>query len=116
MTDVAAAASEPWIPKDTFADRLAAIRRQKKLTQLEAARACALDDGSWSNWERGGNPRNMADVVERIAMALNVDRDWLMWGGPRSRCVPVYAGQEQGELITHDGVGWNDSGVLCAVH
>lgn len=70
------------IPEDSFGLRLLIIRRELGLTQAEAAARCELDDGSWSNWENGSKPRGMDRIVEKIAEALHVDRDWLMWGGP----------------------------------
>jgi transcriptional regulator with XRE-family HTH domain len=72
---------EPFIPTDTFALRLIAIRKELGLTQAEAALRCGFDDGSWSNWENGTRPRGMDVVVEKISSSLGVDRDWLMWGG-----------------------------------
>lgn len=71
---------QPFIPSDSLALRLVVLRHSLGLTQAEAAAACDLDDGSWSNWERGAQPRNMAEVVEKIHRGLNADRDWLMWG------------------------------------
>ena len=72
---------EPFIPEDTFGLRLIALRTHLKLTQAEIAARCDLDDGSWSNWERGAKPRGMDEIVRKISDALGVDRDWLMWGG-----------------------------------
>lgn len=72
---------EPFIPEDTFGLRLVALRTHLKLTQAEIAARCDLDDGSWSNWERGAKPRGMDQIVRKISDALGVDRDWLMWGG-----------------------------------
>ena len=69
-----------WVPEDTFGARLVLTRLGKGLTQEEAATACGLDDGSWSNWERGTKPRGMDEVVRKIAGGLGVSRDWLMWG------------------------------------
>lgn len=74
--------AEPITPEDSFALRLVIIRHAFELTQAEAALRCGLDDGSWSNWERGTKPRGMDRIVEKISDALRIDRDWLMWGGP----------------------------------
>lgn len=70
-----------WRPTDTFGARLLLIRHEMGTTQVEAAERCGLDDGSWSNWENGRVPRNLPEVVHKIAQALGVERDWLMWGG-----------------------------------
>lgn len=85
MAAYEAVGSEPeeaLIPEDTFGLRLIALRTHLQLTQAEIAARCELDDGSWSNWERGVKPRGMDGIVRKITEALGVDRDWLMWGGP----------------------------------
>lgn len=98
----------PYIPEDTFALRLKVVRMSLGLTQSEAAERCELDDGSWSNWERGKKPRGMDAVVESICRGLGVDRDWLMWGGPLrtgSFSSPLLALPEpmgQGQLLADD--------------
>ena len=105
---VDAAGAQPLIPEDSFALRLVIIRRHLGLSQEEAAARCGLDDGSWSNWENGTKPRGMDRVVGTIAAGLNVDRDWLMWGGPLSPgsfpsglvALPEPAGQ--GTLLSDD--------------
>jgi transcriptional regulator with XRE-family HTH domain len=72
-----------WIPANTFALRLVQVRRAAgDLSQVEAATACGLDDGSWSNWERGAKPRDMERVVRAICQGLGVNRDWLAFGDP----------------------------------
>lgn len=71
------------IPEDTFAARLKLARLHAgNLTVREAAVRCGLKHESWSGWERGGKPRDLADVVERISEQLGVDRTWLLFGGP----------------------------------
>jgi transcriptional regulator with XRE-family HTH domain len=71
----------PWVPAvETFGDRLVLLRRHLGITQVQAAKQCGLDDGSWSNWEKGASPRNMARVVRKIHEATGVDMAWLMWG------------------------------------
>lgn len=71
------------IPIDTFAARLMLVRMHAGyLTINEAAERCGLNYGSWSNWERGKQPRDLLGVVQAISENLGVDRDWLMWGGP----------------------------------
>jgi transcriptional regulator with XRE-family HTH domain len=71
-----------WRPTDTFSARLFLTRREKKMSVEVAARTVGVSTATWSYWERGGTPRDMGQQVRRIADALEVDRDWLMWGGP----------------------------------
>jgi transcriptional regulator with XRE-family HTH domain len=71
---------DAWVPPSTFASRLVHLRLHLGLTQVQAAQLCGLDDGSWSNWERGSRPRAMDVVVDNIAKATKCNRDWLMWG------------------------------------
>lgn len=83
MADTAAVEDRaPWVPPTSFAIRLLILRRHLELTQREASRLCGLDDGSWSNWERGSRPRAMDQVVDTIAQVTGCNRDWLMWGSP----------------------------------
>jgi len=70
------------IPADTFAHRLLLIRAERGITLREAAEKCGLNYGSWNGWERGSMPRDKVEVAEAIAEGLNVDRDWLLHGGP----------------------------------
>lgn len=72
------------MPSDTFATRLLIARSQRDMTQQQAADACGINRATWALWEGGSSPRNMADVVMKIAAGLGVDRDWLLWGGPLS--------------------------------
>ena len=74
------------IPADTFDHRLMLARSHAgRLTIQEAAAKCGFNHQSWSNWERGRIPRDKVDVAEAIAEALNIDRDWLLHGGPLER-------------------------------
>lgn len=71
------------VPLDTFGNRLMLARAHAgHISISRAAELTGLGRGAWQNWERGTPPSNMAAVVEIIATSLNVDRDWLMWGGP----------------------------------
>lgn len=81
-----------WVPRDTFGTRLVEVRRALNLSQEEAASRCHLHAKAWATWERPVKPaipRNLREVVEAISDHLDVDADWLMWGGvrvPRSKC------------------------------
>lgn len=72
--------SEAWIPSDTFGRRLLDLRYEKNLTVEQAARAAQISPATWSTWERGAHPQNMAKVVAKIVLAHGCNRDWLMWG------------------------------------
>lgn len=73
------------IPADILMVRLAIARMHAgHLTIREAAERCGLNYASWSNWEQGSQPRNFLDVIEAISAGLDVDHNWLMYGGPLS--------------------------------
>lgn len=69
-----------WIPANTFATRLLLVRRELGLNVKEASAKCGLHYATWSTWENGRKPADMATVVRRISDHLGVDREWLMWG------------------------------------
>ncbi|QCG77778.1 immunity repressor [Gordonia phage Reyja] len=55
------------------------------LTMKQAAERVGTDvitERGWQSIEEGRSPRQLDVKVKRIALALGVDRDWLMWGGP----------------------------------
>ena len=71
------------VPEDTYANRLVLARAHAgHLSQRVAAERCGLNDANWANWERGMRSRTMVEDAEAIAEGLNVDRDWLLHGGP----------------------------------
>ena len=72
---------ENWRPEDEFGLRLRMMRACLGLSVEEIAARCEVKMATWSSWERGTAPRGMNRIVERIAAATGVDREWLMWGG-----------------------------------
>jgi len=71
------------IPSDTLSNRLLLARTHAGfLTVKEAAERCGLNYGSWSNWEGGARPRDLLDVVRKIANGLDINYEWLLFGGP----------------------------------
>lgn len=71
------------IPADTFRIRLRLVRIDAgDLTVKQAATKCGLNYGSWSKWERGARPHDILDVVQRISDGLDIDYEWLLFGGP----------------------------------
>jgi transcriptional regulator with XRE-family HTH domain len=71
-----------WIPVDDLATRLLVLRHQRGLSQREAADRCGITYGAWQSMEDGRQARGLDQKVAKIADALGVDREWLMWGGP----------------------------------
>lgn len=74
----------PWVPPDTFAHRLRALRHELGLTVDQIARECDVNAKTWSTWENGRKPQDMASVVQKIQAGTGVDRDWLLWGGTQN--------------------------------
>lgn len=70
------------IPADTFANRLVLARKLAGMTIRDAASAAGLNYGSWSNWENGKRPIDILQVVDAISEALDIDQEWLLFGGP----------------------------------
>jgi transcriptional regulator with XRE-family HTH domain len=70
------------VPADTFAVRLLLTRHHAgHLSIREAADLCGIGRGAWTNWERGARPADILEVCEIIADKLNMDRQWLLFGG-----------------------------------
>lgn len=74
------APAEPWIPEDTYGDRLARIRRQMRWNVKQAAEACGVNHQSWRNWEAGGHPRDLLETMAEIARVSGCDPQWLLLG------------------------------------
>lgn len=72
------------IPADTFANRLILARALAgHLSIREAADLCKpLGRGAWTNWERGARPADLLETARIISEKLDVDFDWLLFGGP----------------------------------
>lgn len=77
-----------WVPQDDFAARLLLARKQAGLTVREAAVRCGVHYATWSTWERGSTPANMAEAVDQISRGIGCDRAWLAWGGQLAPAVP----------------------------
>ncbi len=69
-----------WVPTTDFGTRLLLARKHIGLTVREAASRSGVHYATWSTWERGARPADMAAEVNKISQALGVDRAWLMWG------------------------------------
>ena len=93
-----------WVPSDTFATRLLLVRRELGLNVKDAAAQCGLHYATWSTWENGRKPADMAGVVDAISSSLGVDRAWLMWGTKNDAPQP-HGPQGGGEgSVRHQGL------------
>lgn len=79
------------IPADTLSNRLTLARKLAGLSIRDAADLCGFGRGAWTNWEKGARPLDLLEITGVIAEKLDVDLDWLRFGGPlaSSRGVPV---------------------------
>jgi transcriptional regulator with XRE-family HTH domain len=70
-----------WVPRDSFADRLARIRRVKGWNFMEAGRETGLSGKSWRLWEQHDRqPYNLLEVATKISNATGVSLIWLLTG------------------------------------
>jgi transcriptional regulator with XRE-family HTH domain len=82
-----------WVPEDSFADRLARVRRRMGWNFSEAGRACGVTGQSWRLWEQHDRPpRDLLEVAKKIAEGTGCDVVWLLTGrrssGPLAPTVP----------------------------
>lgn len=90
MTDLDTAQVGPpvaggWVPNDSFADRLARVRRHQGWNYAEASEACGFARQNWRLWEVAGQmPRDKVDVAAKIAERTGCDFVWLLTGDPGS--------------------------------
>lgn len=70
---------EAWIPEWTFGDRLRRVRRERKVTQGQAAAALSVNEPQIASWESsGGNPRDIVAIAKRCHMAWGVSVEWML--------------------------------------
>jgi transcriptional regulator with XRE-family HTH domain len=65
---------------DTFAERLAEVRRLKLMTQEDLADAAGLSAATVTRLETVVETNPRVVTVKRLAKALDVDPAWLLWG------------------------------------
>ena len=66
----------------TFAERLAATRRQRVMTQAELAHTAGVSLITITRLENAKEePNPRPETVRRLATALGVDPAWLLFGG-----------------------------------
>lgn len=72
-------AHETWIPEWTFGDRLRKVRREKRITQEQAAQALGVSGPQVAAWESGGNnPRDIVSIAKRCQLAWDVPAEWML--------------------------------------
>ncbi len=82
---MALAEPQEWVPRDTFAARLALVRAELGGSNMKrTAEMCGVNPESWRQWESGHKPRDYEAVCTKIANAVGCDYRWLMVGGPLS--------------------------------
>ena len=79
------------VPADTLSNRLTLARKLAGLSIRDAADLCGYGRGAWTNWEKGARPLDYLEVTGIVAEKLDVDVDWLRFGGALApaRGVPV---------------------------
>lgn len=70
-----------------FSDRLRQIRKERKLSQAELARASGLSQGAISSYETG-NRKSTTGLIE-LAQALKVNPVWLITGNGEKELEPL---------------------------
>lgn len=55
-----------WVPRDTFSNRLVLVRREQGLSVKEAAARCGIHYATWSTWENGRKPADLAGMLELV--------------------------------------------------
>lgn len=77
------------IPLDSFGNRLMLARAHAgHISIREAADLCDIGRGAWTNWEKGARPVDIIEVAAVIAEKLDVDKDWLLFGGDLAKGEP----------------------------
>lgn len=61
----------------TFTERLKTLRKQKKLTQTELAKALNISQKSYSNWENGKTEPTLENLL-KLASVLNTTSSYLL--------------------------------------
>lgn len=102
------------IPADTLSNRLILARALAgHLSIREAASLCGLGHGAWTKWERGSRPLDLLEVTAIVAEKLDVDLEWLRFGGPlegpRGRPVTRTANVRSGERPGGDTAAYRRS-------
>ncbi len=68
---------------EEFGSRLKKLRNAKKLTQKELAETIGVNQKQYQHWERGRAEPGF-DKLQRLAYALGVGVEWLIYGNGRA--------------------------------
>ena len=71
------------IMEEDFGSRLKKLRNTKKLTQKELAETIGVNQKQYQHWERGRAEPGF-DKLQRLAYALEVSIEWLLYGNGRA--------------------------------
>ncbi len=89
--------STNWVPTNTFGMRVHQLRHACGLSAAELGEITGNAETTVLNWEKGSAPKNQAEIVDKIARATGVDRNWLMWGEMPNE--PVNPGQNEVQRV-----------------
>jgi len=85
-----------WRPADSLATRFKLVRLELGMSQREFGDRVGIPAHQIQSIEDGKAGRHLDVKVKKIALALGVDRDWLMWGGSLGEG-PIDGGPDGGE-------------------
>lgn len=95
---------ETWAPEWTFGDRLRKVRRERGITQGQAADALGVKASQVASWETAGNnPRDIVATAKRCHLAWGVSVEWML--GLETQNTPRPDGPEGISV----GRAWRDS-------
>ena len=90
------AVERSWRPADSLATRFKLVRLELGMSQREFGDRVGIPAHQIQSIEDGKAGRHLDVKVKKIALALGVDRDWLMWGGSLGEG-PIDGGPDGGE-------------------
>lgn len=87
---------ELWVPEWTFGDRLRKVRRERGVSQGDAAEKLGVKPTQIASWETSGNkPRDIVAIAKRCQMAWGIPAEWML--GLEMRTAPRPDGPEGSE-------------------
>ena len=70
--------------KNSFAEKLKQIRKEKGITQCDMAMLCSVPASTYANWEQGRSEPCLFDILKLI-LIFNIDANELFLVPERSR-------------------------------